>query len=55
MPECQARLLNARTVAIPIEDGIAPMLTEAAWIDGRDHPALTRFGVHLEQFALADG
>lgn len=53
MPECHARVLNARTVAIPIDDGVEPMLTEAAWIEGRDHPALARFGAHLARYDLA--
>ncbi|WP_299968379.1 LysR substrate-binding domain-containing protein [uncultured Roseobacter sp.] len=52
MPECHAQVLNARVVAIPLGDDIAPMLTQAAWIEGRDHPALTRFCDHLRHYDL---
>lgn len=53
MPECHAKMSNARVVAIPLSDDIAPMVTEAAWIENRDHPALSRFCEHLRQFELA--
>lgn len=53
MPECHARVLNARLAAIPIEEGMEPMVTEAVWIDGRDHPALSRFGAHLARYDLS--
>lgn len=52
MPESHAVFLNTRTVALEIEDAIAPMLTEAVWIEGRDHPALTRFAAHLHSYDL---
>lgn len=52
MPQSHAVFLNTRTVALEIEDDIAPMLTEAVWIEGRDHPALDRFASHLRSYDL---
>ncbi|MFL4471667.1 LysR substrate-binding domain-containing protein [Tateyamaria armeniaca] len=52
MPESHAMFPNTRTVALTIEDPIDPMLTEAVWIEGRDHPALARFAAHLSSYDL---
>lgn len=52
MPECHAKAAHGRVVSIPLDDDIAPMLTEAAWIEGRDHPALARFCNHLRKYEL---
>ncbi|WP_300064472.1 LysR family transcriptional regulator [uncultured Roseobacter sp.] len=52
MPACHAKMSNGHITSIPLADEIAPMVTEAVWIETRDHPALSRFCGHLEKYDL---
>lgn len=52
MPECHAKIVSSRVAVVALGESIAPMLTEAAWIEKRDHPVLSRFCEHLRQYDL---
>lgn len=53
MPESHSVGLDSRAVALPIQDVGDMMVTEAAWLDGLQHPAQVRFVAHLRDHSAA--